>query len=114
MASSYLIILLLLFVLNQQATTQTTAVEGRSRNVVILCDLDRSFHPLYWDIQGLVYDLYSIPKIFDVFTHEAITLPSVDRRMDGWRFQCFTVDLTNPEGLNPGLITTLTIFYGKD
>ena len=86
--------------------------EGISTNVNILCDLDRQFYPLYWRIQERIYDLYTIPEIFIVSFHGAIALPTVDRRMDGWRFQCFTVEPNNKDYLNSGAITELRLVYG--
>ena len=92
---------------------QKTALEGHTRSIDILCDIDQQIYPLYWNIQGKVYDLYSIPEIFEELDHEGIRLMTVDRRMDGWRFQCFTIGPNNEEGLNFGQITTLTVVYGK-
>ena len=93
---------------------QKTALEGHTRGVDILCDLDQQIYPLYWNIQGKVYDLYSIPEIFEVLDREGIRPRIVDRRMDGWSFQCFTIGPNNEEGLNFGQITTLTVVYGKN
>jgi hypothetical protein len=107
-------LLLCYLVLELVKSQNVVAVERLSSNVNILCDLDRDSHPLYWIIQGQVYELYSVPRIFRVRGYEAITLTSVDRRMDGWVFQCFNVNPDNEEGLTPGLITTLTVVYGKD
>lgn len=108
---------LLVFLVLQQTTSgqqsvQRRVVESLSININILCDLDRVFHPLYWKIQARVYDLDSIPEIFTMISDGSITLPMVDRRMDGWRFQCFTIDPNNEGGLNEGLITTLDVLYG--
>ena len=83
---------------------QKTALEGHTRTVDILCDLDQQIYPLYWNIQGKVYDLYSIPEIFEALDHEGIRLRIVDRRMDGWRFQCFTIGPNRAEGF--GQLTT--------
>lgn len=111
---AFLKALSLLVLLFQHVKSQNVvAVEGLSMNVNILCDLDRQFHPLYWRIQEQIYDLYGVPAIFRVRGFEAITITSVDRRMDGWRFQCFTIDPSAEGGLKPGLVTTLTIVYGK-
>ena len=95
---------------------QTTGVEGVSRNLQILCDLvDRQFYPLYWKINELIYNQYNVPEIFTVIGHEAVVIiDQVDRSMDGWRFQCFTVDPTSSNGLTPGLVTILTIIYGNN
>lgn len=112
----YNIVTVILLLLLQQVTSQEipkTAVEGLSTNVDFLCDLDRQFNPLYWDIQGRVYDLYSIPALFTVRGHEGITLGDVDRRMNGWRFQCFTIDPSTEEGFNPGLVTILTVIFNS-
>ena len=96
----------------QQQTVVIRVGEGISTNVNILCDLDRQFYPLYWRIQESIYDLYTVPEIFIVRDHEAITLPTVDRRMDGWRFQCFMVEPNNEDYINPGVITELSVIYG--
>lgn len=106
------LILLLLQQVAGQPSVEIRVVEGLSSNINIPCDLDRQFHPVYWKIQGRVYDLYSIPRIFEMISHESITLPTVDRRMNGWTFQCFAIDPAN-EGLNEGTYTTLTVLYGK-
>ena len=108
-----MLLLLVLVVRNQAQTTfAKTAVEGVSRNINILCDLDRQFHPLYWKINELIYDQYNVPQIFTVVGHEALVISDVDRRMDGWRFQCFTVNPSSSDGLTPGFVTILTIIYG--
>ena len=107
------VVFLLRLISGQVSTIRKTEVEGLSLNVDILCDLDRQFHPLYWDIQGRVYSLYTIPEIFIIRGHEAITLPTVDRRMDGWRFQCFTIDPRDEYSWNPGQITILSVIYSK-
>ena len=113
MGSVYLSLLSLFLLLQasfQQATTSTRdVVEGLNANIDILCDLDRQLHPVYWKIQEQVYDLYGLPEIFTLRGHEAISLATVDRRMDGWRLQCFSVDNTRPGGLNPGMITILQV-----
>ena len=83
------------------------AIEHLSMNVDILCDLDRQLHPQYWEIQGRVYDLYSVPEIFEVRGHEAIRLATVDRRMDGWTFRCFTI--VNKTGLELDMETRLEV-----
>ena len=105
--------MLMLIVRNQcQTTFAKTAVEGVSRNINILCDLDRQFYPLYWKINELIYDQYNVPQNFTVVEHEALVISDVDRRMDGWRFQCFTVNPSSSDGLTPGFVTILTIIYG--
>ena len=111
MASLLFVLLLQFEIAVSQATISVTAVEGRSINVAVLCDLDREFHPLYWEIEGRVYDLYSIPDVFLVMEHEALLIPEVDRRMNGWRFQCFTIDPNMEGNLNPGQITLLTVYF---
>ena len=95
-----------------QTVVPKTVVEGFSTNVDILCDLDRQFHPLYWRVDGLVFDLYNVPELFEVVEHEALTIGVVDRRMDGWRFQCFTVNPTRQDDETPGQMTLLTVVYG--
>ena len=96
-----------------QEITEKTVVEGLSVNVDILCNIDRQLHPLYWKIQGKIYDLDSIPEFFDVHGHEALNLQNVDRRLNGWSFQCFTIDTSTSEGVYSGLITRLTVDYGE-
>jgi hypothetical protein len=107
MSIQFVFVLLLLL---QQATSQRmtpkNVVEGLSTNVDILCSLDRQLHPQYWKIEGRVYDLYSVPEIFEVRGHEAVRLANVDRRMDGWTIQCFTIG--NEED-NLGIITILNV-----
>ena len=113
-----ILFVLLLFPL-QKANGQTPppvikqVLEGLSTNIDILCDLDRQLHPQYWEIRGRVYDLYSIPEVFEVRGHEAIRLPNVDRRMDGWTFRCFTI--VDETRLMLGLETRLVVVpNGKD
>ena len=63
--------MLMLIARNQcQTTFSKTAVEGVSRNINILCDLDRQFYPLYWKINEYIYDQYNVPEIFTVVGHE--------------------------------------------
>ena len=113
MAKLALLIVLLLKEVTSQEMIVKSVVEGLNTNTDILCNLDRQFHPLYWDIQGKIFDLGSIPSTFTVRGHEAISIPAVNRSMDGWRFQCFTIDLTSLDGLNHGLITILNVFFGE-
>lgn len=97
-----------------QSTTTRTVVEGISTNVDILCNLDRQTDALYWKINHLVYDLYNVPKIFTILEYKALSLAEVDRRMNGWRFQCFTINPNIEEYLNLGRITVLTVIYGNN
>ena len=113
MAVAVILMLVLFAAQSNELTVNKVAVEGVSINVDILCNLVRQFHPLYWRIQGRIYDLFSIPELFIIREHEAITIPTVDRRMDGWDFQCFTVDPRQENSLHPGQITNLTVWYGK-
>ena len=96
-----------------QATVQKLAVEGLSSNVDILCDLDRRLQPFYWDIQGQIYELYAVPEIFTVRGHGALNIAAVDRRLNGWRFQCFSLYPTPDEVVKQGQITILTVVYGE-
>ena len=112
----FVIIVVMLSFLQESTAAQpikTVAVEGLSKNINILCDLDRQFHPVYWKIENQIYDLYNVPAMFIVRGHEAISMPEVDRRMNGWRFQCFTVEPTNEDGLNPGQVTILMVHFGR-
>ena len=102
---------LFLMLANVQSLTVKRVLEGFSTNIDILCDLDLELHPQYWEIQGGVYDLYSVPEIFEVRGYEAITLANVDRRMNGWRFRCFTI--VNENNLNLGETTILEVVNGK-
>ena len=104
--------LVYLLVLTMSESEGLRAVEYLSTFVNILCNLDRQFHPLYWMIQDRIYDLYNVPEIFTERTYGGITLPTVDRRMDGWRFQCFTIEPSNEDNINPGEIRELTVIYG--
>ena len=99
-----------ILVLNSECQTPVvkTAVEGVSRNLAIVCDLS-TFQ--YWKINELIYDKYNVPQIFTV-EYEGIVISNVDRRMDGWRFQCFTVDPNSSDGLRSGSVFILAIIYG--
>ena len=104
-------VLLLPLILLQQVQGQSvvtqTVVEGISSYIDIICNLDRQFHPLYWRIQGRIYDLYNVPEMFTAISVEAITLGSVSRGMDGWTFQCFALDSTREGGLVNGVVNVL-------
>ena len=89
---------------------QRTVVEDLSTNIDIICNLDRQLHPLYWSIAGKVYELYSVPAIFTTTSPEAITLASVNRRMNGWRLLCFSVGAT--DHVIAGVTTVLHVIYG--
>lgn len=87
-----------------------TVVEGVSRNVNILCNLDLRPDTLYWNITDRVYDLYSVPEIFTFYGQEQLIIPDVNRRMDNWSFQCFNIGRNR---LN-GQTTVMTVlFSGK-
>ena len=101
-------------ILQVKCQEMKTVVEGRNINTDIFCNLDREYHPLYWVIQGHIYAIENLPALFIARGHEGLTIPTVDRRMDGWRFQCFTVDSMRDDGTNPGLITILTVLYGEN
>lgn len=109
---SLLHLALLTELIHSQVVVRKTLIEDVSINVDILCGLDRQFRPLYWDIQGRVYDLYSVPSVFSINEDGDLRIATVDRRIDGWRFQCFTVDPNNEEWLNPGQITIVAVIYG--
>lgn len=94
-----------------QETTEKRVVEGLSINVDVICDIDRQLRPYYWKIEGKIFDLESIPEFFDMQSDHVLTIHIVDRRLNGWSFQCFTIDLSTSEGIHPGLITILTVYY---
>lgn len=58
----------------------------------ITCDLNPQMNPLYWKINGLVYEFFQVPEIFQIQGYETLNIPEVDRSMNGSTFQCFTVD----------------------
>lgn len=93
------------------SATPVTVVEGLNTNVNIQCDLDLvvDTNALYWSINGSVYDLYNLPKEFEVTGNKAIILPHPDRNNDHWIFQCFTLASTD----RTGLITELIVVYGE-
>lgn len=88
-----------------------TVVEGESTNVNIICDLYRETGTLLWRIDGSVYYSDSVPQVFRAFGHAALTIESVDRRMDGWEFQCVVV--TKDSTVKYGQITVLRVLFGK-
>lgn len=104
--------LLLLHQIEGQLAVPRTVVEGRSTNIEIPCNLNRELHPLYWNITGRVYELFSVPAIFTATSPDALTLASVNRRMNGWTLQCFTIDPANENGLITGVTTVLIVLYG--
>ena len=88
-----------------------TVYEGISTNVNILCTLDKEQpEPLYWKINENLYDLYNFPKIFISVTYGTLTLPFVNRRMDGWEIQC--VRVTSTKELLHGEMTLLRVLHG--
>ena len=94
-------------------TAHLVAVEGLSANVNILCNLDHETGPLYWRINGLVFDLYSVPEAFEAEGYVGLVIPRVHRGMDGWTFQCFTVADARNSYFNLGELTILTVIYSK-
>ena len=87
-------------------------MEDLSTNIDIICNLDRQLHPLYWNITGKVYELYSVPAIFTTTSPEAITLASVNRRMNGWILFCFSVGVGVGHSVIAGATTVLHVIYG--
>ena len=87
-------------------------VEGFSSNVNILCDLTRQPDPLYWRINGSVFDLYSVPAIFETDGFASLTIPTVNRHMDGWTFQCFTLS-TQQRQIYSQITVLSVIIVGK-
>ena len=109
-----LVLVLFRTVHDQEAPTIVKRVfEGLSGNVDLLCNIGRQHQPQYWRIQERIYDLDSIPEFFLVQEHGGLRIPRVDRRLNGWRFQCFAIDFNTTEGMNPGQIIELNVFYGK-
>ena len=90
---------------------EITAVEGGSINVNILCTLDKEEpEPIYWLINGNLYDSYNFPKIFMSVNYGTLTLPSVNRRMNDWNIQC--VRVTSNKELRHGENVLLKVLYG--
>lgn len=85
-----------------------TVVEGISTNIVIPCNLVHFTGALYWKINDLIYDLYSVPG-FIVDGYSSITLPTASKRMDGYIFQCLALENDN---LLQGDTTTLQVIDG--
>lgn len=79
--------------------------------MAIPCSLNNFPGPLYWIIDELIYELYSVPG-FIVNGLEAITIPTVDRTLDGQSFQCLTFHNSSPVDPRLGSLTTLRVFYG--
>ena len=100
--------------LNGQNSIVKTILEGfGAQNVDFLCDIpDRQEHPLYWKINDYIYDLYHVPEIFEIQEHRGISIDVVDRRMNGWVLQCFTINPNLEDPFNPGLVTTLIVHPG--
>lgn len=95
-----------------QGQPDTIVVEGLSINVNIPCNLNQQTGALYWKINDLIFDLYSVPELFETNGYAGLTIPRAHRGMDGWRFQCFTVADVNSD-FNLGELTILTVLYGK-
>lgn len=93
-------------------TTIKTVVEGFSTNVNIQCNINHGNSTIYWIINGQAFDLYDVPQVFKV-GYEALTLSRVDRSMNNWVFQCFTIDYNHERNLNLGLITELRVLYSE-
>lgn len=84
-----------------------TVVEGFSTNTNIPCELNGHIEPLYWRINELVYDLFSVPTKFVADGYVRLIIYRVNRHMDGWAFQCFTLNDMNSQ------ISMLTVLYSK-
>lgn len=76
--------------------------------MVIPCNLNDFTGPIYWLINDLIYDLYSVPG-YIIYDFSAIILPRVGRRLNGYTFQCFT--FVNSER-RLGDIIHLTVLFG--
>lgn len=90
--------------------------EGGSRNVHIICDLpmQSDIYALYWKIKGLVYEMHNLPVAFQVMNRRGLKIIEVDRRMNRWTFQCFTINPHHWEReIFHSSITTLIVNYGK-
>ena len=115
MNRDYILKWLLLLLTSLQLTecvVQRRVAEGVSTNVDIQCNLDRHLHPKYWIIQGRLFDLGNVPEVFTVTGDEVIRIREVDRRMNGWRPQCYSTDSTNGNDFNLGVLTVISVFYG--
>ena len=73
----------------------TVAVAGASTNINIECSLDRQEAAPFWIIDGLVYELFSIPYTFlsgaipVVNSYSALTIPNVTTELGNvTTFQC--------------------------
>ena len=100
-------------------------------NVLIQCSggerlVESGSTDTFWIINGSVYGLLQAPPEFVVFSQvpcslDSLTIPVVQREMDGYTFQCATVDhhivtpmlgevtllevVTPPEGFNGNCIS---------
>lgn len=80
------------------------AVEGIDRDIYITCGLQDVMEPLYWNITGMIVDLYSVPRVFQTDRYRGLIIPVVDRRMNN----CAEVT-------HSSRISMLTaIYFGKD
>ena len=111
-ASRVAIIMVYNVVSTAQEAFHLTVVEGISANVNIPCNLNLETGSLYWEINGLIFDLYSVPEQFATDGYVGLVIPSVHRGMNGWTFQCFTVADAR-SGFNLGELTILEVIIGK-
>lgn len=100
----------LLAVQGQQQPIPKRLLEGQDGNTNIVCGVYVG-HVFYWNINGLVYDLYSVPAVFTVTPDGTLWLKRADRRMDNWRLQCFTI--TGESTQNTGQITILRVHHNN-
>ena len=97
---------------NNEESNIITVVEGASTNVNIVCGLDRINNPpLYWIINQNMYDNSNLPYILKTTAYGILTLETVNRRMDGWEFQC--VRVTSNKELICDPMAILRVLYGN-
>ena len=93
---------------------QTTAVEGVSDNVMILCDLHLQMAAPFWRINNRVYDIFHVPAYFKVESYRTLTIPKVSRSFNNYTFQCILIDhTTDPIREINGTLTVLTVVEGS-
>ena len=92
--------------------TRQTAVEGISTNINIPCNLGRLRAAPLWKINGILYELTSLPSYIIVESFSLITIPTVTIGLNNTTYQCVIYDEDRPNNLLPGIITRLIVISG--
>ena len=101
----------LITIVSSQVNDQI-AIEGSSTNINILCDLGRQRAAPLWRINGILYELTSLPSYITVDSFSIITIPIVTIDLNNTTYQCVSYDEDSPNNLRLGTTTRLIVVPG--